>query len=218
MVRRNCRRTCDGTANDRDLNMSFILDALKKSEAERQRQNTPGIANVPDASARKPSHKWIWIVAILLAINIAALFGVLYLANQEGQPPVVTTPVAPGNNVQSTASFSEIVREAKRSEPERQAAAEAEDPTAAPAAAEASAISESYASFNDLRTQGVLSLPDLHLDIHVYSGQPADRFVFINMTKYRENARLSEGPLVKQITPEGVVLDYQGTDFLLPRE
>ena len=198
--------------------MSFILDALKKSEAERQRQKTPGIANVPDASSRKPSHKWIWIVAILLAINIAALFGVLYLANHEGQPAVVTTPVAPGNNEQSATSFSEIVREAKRSEPERQAAANTGDEAAPAATAEASAVSESYATFDDLRTQGVLSLPDLHLDIHVYAGQPADRFVFINMTKYRENARLSEGPLVKQITADGVVLDYQGTDFLLPRE
>ena len=61
-------------------------------------------------------------------------------------------------------------------------------------------------------------MPDLHLDIHVYSGQPAERFVFINMTKYKENATLNEGPVVKQITAEGVVLGYQGTDFLLPRE
>ena len=28
--------------------MSFILDALKKSEAERQRQNSPSIASIPE--------------------------------------------------------------------------------------------------------------------------------------------------------------------------
>jgi general secretion pathway protein B len=54
--------------------------------------------------------------------------------------------------------------------------------------------------------------------LHVFSGEPADRFVFINMTKYRENSKLSEGPVIKQITADGVVLEYQGTDFLLPRE
>jgi general secretion pathway protein B len=79
-------------------------------------------------------------------------------------------------------------------------------------------ITESYATFNDLRANGTLVLPDLHLDIHVYSDQPAERFVFVNMNKYREQARLAEGPLVKEITPEGVILEYLGNGFLLPRE
>jgi general secretion pathway protein B len=61
-------------------------------------------------------------------------------------------------------------------------------------------------------------LPDLHLDIHVYSDQPADRFVFINMKKYKENSTLTEGPGVREITPDGVVLEHAGTAFLLPRD
>lgn len=203
--------------------MSFILDALKKSEAERQRQNTPGIANVPDANTRKSPHKWILIVAVLLGINLLALMGVLYMANQGADPAVNPAPIEAGNNDQSSSSFSDIVAEAKRTQPQR-AAATANDssPSSNGAAATAqpamSVVSNSYESFNDLRAKGLLDLPDLHLDIHVFSGEPADRFVFINMTKYRENAKLGEGPVVKQITPDGVVLDYQGTDFLLPRE
>ena len=63
-----------------------------------------------------------------------------------------------------------------------------------------------------------MQLPDMHLDIHVYSGQPNDRFVFVNMTKYKEGATLTEGPRITEITPDGVVLDYFGTRFLLPRE
>jgi hypothetical protein len=59
---------------------------------------------------------------------------------------------------------------------------------------------------------------DMHLDIHVYAGLPADRFVFINMSKYKERATLAEGPTIKEITPQGVILEYGGTDFLLPRE
>jgi len=38
------------------------------------------------------------------------------------------------------------------------------------------------------------------------------------MSKYKERATLTEGPTVKEITPEGVILEYGGTDFLLPRE
>lgn len=61
-------------------------------------------------------------------------------------------------------------------------------------------------------------MTDLHLDIHVFGETPADRFVFINMNKYRENSKLVEGPTVREITPDGVVLEYQGTTFLLPRD
>ena len=61
-------------------------------------------------------------------------------------------------------------------------------------------------------------MQELRIDIHVYSETPVDRFVFINMTKYKENAILSEGPVVAEIVPDGVILDYQGVRFLLPRE
>ena len=79
-------------------------------------------------------------------------------------------------------------------------------------------MTEGLPSLNELRAQGVLQLPEMHLDIHVYSGQPADRFVFVNMKKYTEGATLSEGPAIREITKDGVVLDYLGTRFLLPRE
>jgi hypothetical protein len=46
----------------------------------------------------------------------------------------------------------------------------------------------------------------------------ADRFVFINMNKHREGARIEAGPVIKEITPDGVILQHQGQTFLLPRE
>jgi hypothetical protein len=59
---------------------------------------------------------------------------------------------------------------------------------------------------------------DLHLDIHVFSMTPSERFIFVNMNRYREGATLEEGPRVAEITPEGVILEYTGMRFLLPRE
>ena len=61
-------------------------------------------------------------------------------------------------------------------------------------------------------------MPDLHLDIHVYADQPGERFVFVNMNKYGEGSQLAEGPQVKEIRPDGVLLEHQGMTFLLPRE
>jgi general secretion pathway protein B len=116
------------------------------------------------------------------------------------------------------------VSEAKRSQaiaaepPETAAIQEEPISPVATAAVQPPTVTEGLATFNDLRAQGVLQLPDMHLDIHVYSGQPEDRFVFVNMSKYKEQAALAEGPVIREITPDGVVLDYYGTAFLLPRE
>ena len=60
--------------------------------------------------------------------------------------------------------------------------------------------------------------PDLHLDVHVYATKPAERFVYINMRKYREGATLAEGPVLERIRRDGVVLNYQGLRFVLPRQ
>jgi general secretion pathway protein B len=61
------------------------------------------------------------------------------------------------------------------------------------------------------------SLPPLHLDVHGYTQKPADRFVVINMQRYQTGDTLKEGPKIIAITPQGVVLDYNGRRFLLPR-
>jgi general secretion pathway protein B len=70
---------------------------------------------------------------------------------------------------------------------------------------------------NDLTASGT-NLPELHLDIHVHSQKPAERFVFVNMRKYQEGETLKEGPSVERITSDGVILNQRGLRFLLPRE
>jgi general secretion pathway protein B len=53
----------------------------------------------------------------------------------------------------------------------------------------------------------------LHLDVHVYSDIPGERFVLINMRKYREGGKLQEGPVVSEITPDSVILSFHGQRF-----
>jgi len=66
--------------------------------------------------------------------------------------------------------------------------------------------------------RGDTGLPDLHLDIHVWSEQPRGRFVYVNTMKYREGDDLAEGPRVASIVRNGVVLEHNGRRFLLPRD
>jgi general secretion pathway protein B len=60
--------------------------------------------------------------------------------------------------------------------------------------------------------------PALNLDLHVYSTKPAERLVFVNAHKYREGDTLQEGPIVRQITPDGAILEFRGSKFLLSKD
>jgi len=224
--------------------MSFILDALKKSETERQQQAGAEFAAVPSGDGAPKSFKWLWLLIGLLAVNFAVLAGLLLRPAAIPVAPATTpateaeTPAAAAAD--TSPSFEEQVarareREADRtaeraagneavpapevaaSEPVRQPQTQSRsfEPTPASSAAGDSAM---LPRFDELRAEGVLQLPDLHLDIHVYSDVPKERFVFINMNKLREGQKLDEGPVVQSITPAGVVLKYQGRSFLLPRE
>jgi general secretion pathway protein B len=60
-------------------------------------------------------------------------------------------------------------------------------------------------------------IPQLRLDLHVYAARPEERFVMINMKKLREGDAV-EGARVESITPEGAILSYSGSRFLLPSQ
>jgi general secretion pathway protein B len=57
--------------------VSFILDALKKSESDRQRQSTPALFEVKVAAPRRRYPLWIIGLGALLAVNIVVLIWVL---------------------------------------------------------------------------------------------------------------------------------------------
>ena len=57
--------------------MSFILDALKKSETERQQQSSAEFSSVPSSSGNPSPARWLWMLGILLLVNFAVLIGIL---------------------------------------------------------------------------------------------------------------------------------------------
>lgn len=210
--------------------MSFILDALKKSETERQQQGPSDFANVPSSHESTGAPRWLWVLGLLLAVNLAVLLGVL-LRNDSAEIVPTTAQASSAQQAPAAApSFSERIREAREKEPAtRTVAVPTTEPAAEPAVEKTAAVPAqprpqpeftvaALPTADELIANGQLQMADLHLDIHVYSEKPADRFVFINMVRHREKSRLAEGPVVQEITPEGVILNYQGTRFLLPRE
>ena len=52
-------------------------------------------------------------------------------------------------------------------------------------------------------------LGKLQINVHSYSQDPAERLVFINMRRYEVGDKIEEdGPLLKEIIPNGVIIDY----------
>ena len=209
--------------------MSFILDALKKSETDRQQAGSAEFAGVPTSSANQRVPRWMWILGALLVVNLVVLLGLLL---RPGVNPLPAAAVKAEESVPTdVAAFAEQVAEAKQNipaseEPRPRTTGPAPVPVPVPQTNRAPSVvvaSEPMQTvllptFYELRANGSLTLPDLHVDIHVYSEVPKDRFVFINMTKHNEGSRLAEGPLVEEITTDGVVLNQNGTVFLLPRD
>jgi general secretion pathway protein B len=74
--------------------MSFILDALKKSETERQRSATPALFEVKVAQPRRSLPVWAFALGGLLIVNIAVLVWVLARSNG-GEPASSVAQAAP---------------------------------------------------------------------------------------------------------------------------
>lgn len=214
--------------------MSYILDALRKSEAERRQQQAPGLASLPGGGRSRRGGGRAWLLGGLLLVNAVVLTALLL---REPAPQTAAAPVTAAPIERPSARFSEVVRDAREATPVTPAATApapaSDDPgtavrrdeppprttpvESAPSEPEPAQVA-ALPTLMELRAGGDFSVPQLHLDIHVYSETASQRFVFINMSKYRENEALAEGPTVDEIRSDGVVLRHRGRAFLLPRE
>lgn len=227
--------------------MSFILDALKKSEAERQRQSLPGLVDA--GVARPPPRLPVWVIAVvsLLVINLIVLV-LLYLHHSQAEPaaankprealPAVNTATQPQR--QAAKHFSPMDSAppiyAQEIPADNLSAGSTRSPLVNPTPLPREVahdvrprepvLTEDYKpedaevlpTMNEMTLSGAQALPELHLDVHVYATKASDRFVYINMRKYHEKGTLQEGPTIEKIRRDGVVLDYRGVRFLLPRQ
>lgn len=221
--------------------MSFILDALKKSEAERRRQSAPGLLEPGFAPARSGLPPWAIALVALLAINLIVL-SVILLRRSTGRadtPVAAVRSVAPASTaaagsagpgppaaapIDDTPVYATEVPVAPEENPIVAAARRPVGAASAPDSRQASApatdetgADEVLPTLAQMHFDGADALPPLHPDVHVYAADPAQRFVFINGRKYVEGSELREGPTVRRIRRDGVELDYRGRRFLLPR-
>jgi general secretion pathway protein B len=87
-----------------------------------------------------------------------------------------------------------------------------------PAATPSPAPSNSIQTIYELDYPTRHDLPKLVLNMHVYNENAARRFVVFNGKRYTEASDAIEGKVwVREIRRDGVVLEYNGVRFLMPR-
>jgi general secretion pathway protein B len=222
--------------------MSFILDALKKSESDRQRQSGPALFEVKLAPPRTALPTWGIAVGALLLVNLGVVMWMLLrhsTVRPETTPAAAAAVSAPPRPAPATtaqpvlASQSALVPATLPAPPVAAAGGAAattpvpnpEDLAPASEPASTSVVSphvrrgtaDGVLLYQDAAAAADAHLPQLRLDLHVFAARTQDRFVMINMHKLREGDSLPEGVLVESITPDGAILSYNGSRFLLPR-
>jgi general secretion pathway protein B len=226
--------------------MSLILDALRKSEAERRRGQSPSLyAEVPMPTTR---HQPAWMKLLPVALGVLALVGIAAywfrddapvtkeeLVEEADEPspvpPIQTTgapPTAPPPPAAKPAplpaapataaapSVDALVKAPSAPVPAPSATPSPAPLATAPPAEPAAPAEEALPPVAVLDPSMRSALPPMKLSMHVYNVDPARRFAILDGQRVTEGSQIGAA-IVLEIRRDGVVLDVAGKRVLLPR-
>ena len=196
--------------------MSYILDALRRADAERERGTIPGIhaQSVPagssgDVSGRRAT-PLVWVIVGLSLALVAALAW-----NMVGQdapresveaapavPPAVVTAPAPVALAPVIDPTPAPVQTAKKTAP--RTAKKMETP-----ASSATPEGRIYA-LSELPQEVRRQLPTLVIGGSIYAATPANRMLIINGQLFHEGDKLAPDLSLEQIKLKAAVLRFKG--------
>ena len=226
--------------------MSFILDALRKSDARRRSEQGPTLVLDPTPARRVRHRRSSGIaLALLLLVTGAVVFltiratpdNDLSAPQVSGEPAAVvrvslteaiTAAVEPRPTPEVQAEVQPAVVPEQEQMHEQEPTPVAENPalervSAEPIADEPAAVESTdvepadYLMFWELPLAVRQDIPALTMNLHVFTADEAGRFVLINGQRRRQGERLPSGIEVVEIRPEGAILESKGYRFLLRR-
>jgi general secretion pathway protein B len=213
--------------------MSYILDALRKADAERERDPARGIHAQPAMPAGAPTGRavpgWAWGGAALGGAALAA-----FIAWPQQQEPVAAAAVpmeapaplpAPALVTVATAVSppappplpAPVAARPVSTAPEGEKKAVAAPSTAiavpaaaAPAAPPSATPPDRILAFADLPPDVQRELPKLAISGGVHSENAAQRLLVVGGQVVNEGAELAPGVVLEQIRARNAVLRYRG--------
>jgi len=186
--------------------MSYILDALRKSDRERALGNVPRLDTVqPVDPARRGL--WLWLIlGFVLSIGLAMTWWWW-----QGRDAAVTIPAPQSAPAPAPTIGSSTLPAPSANESQTTGAV----PGPEPAAGSAPPVDAAPVPFGDLPEEIRRSLPELAVNVLSSSTDAQKRFVMINLKVYHEGDVLKAGPKVEQITEDAVVLSFRNYRFTL---
>jgi general secretion pathway protein B len=211
--------------------MSYILDALRKSDQQRQRGAAPTLL-LGQATAVAPKQPAFLAYGLLAAVLVSAGMVIGWLrpwqpeqaapgrAELVAAKPLESTPRQSAPALVPTKPQLPSRAKSKTDGTPREAHAAVSRKTAAPtpkqpigtAAADAARV-QTVISMAELPLSLQQELPPMTISVHAYSGNPGDRLVGINNRMLREGDYVVPGLKLEQITPDGMVFGYKGYSF-----
>ncbi len=222
--------------------MSYILDALKKSEQERGHGNIPDVQTVHSSSLNYRSEKktyWPYFLIVAVLLNLLAI---VYFIFSKETPPEIEAETAQSTETADTVNASGIAADAT-APPEISAAAvieknkdtATEEVIVKPATTNVEKKIQKpdkktetdntdtgsqtirgrtdIIDFHELPESIKQELPAIIISAHVYSTNPAQRSIVINNNFMEEGDYVLDGLILYEITPNGAIFNYQGTLF-----
>ena len=202
--------------------MSYILDALRRSQAERERGQVPGL-NAQAAPAETvlpaPRRGALLSLAGLLIVSLLVVLAVLLLREsprvndtappRPAAPAVLAAPPAP---LQPPANLPMVVSAPPVSVP----APAPPVPTPAAAAQGKASAAPAPVSLASLSPELRRELPTMVIGGSIWSESPASRFVIVNGQVVREGEAAAPGVLLERIGPKAAVLRWREWRIELP--
>jgi len=216
--------------------MSYILDALKKSDQERKRGDVPGLQTVHIPIAATQEKPWLlYGVVVFLLLALAFVIGLMIPDNASEQSNAMlksgeiekNQALGAATSPQKTLLEAEpaqkvrTVEVKKRSqgapEPEPQQLTRAlkspEKLTLQPEPAVLGQDLSEVPYLHELDDYQQQVIPDMQFAGHVYSSMPSSRSVIINNNAMSEGDIIMQGLKVEQITRNGVVFRFHDIRF-----
>lgn len=217
--------------------MSYILEALKKSEQERQIGHVPDISMVQETPHPVASRWPRWLLAAFV-VNALILVAIAWRpwemrtaqqvaptvasASTSSAVPAEAQPIVANAGVSESVSAPvAAVQDAETAEelpaPVTQMPPPAPVPVYKPKPISIETEPVLPPRWQDLPSEERNNLPAPRIDVHVFAREPARRFVLINLRKYQEGDTVDEGATIESILADGIVLSYQGQRYRVDR-
>jgi general secretion pathway protein B len=196
--------------------VSYILDALRKSDQERQRGSAPALRSIHSEFAAPHRSHTHWAIlalatAMLGAFTAAGVWFVLDRGAQAVQAPVQAA--AETGEPQASATETAVTGDKPAAPVESSQGAvgftPATDAASGYPAPDGTAADLELLELWQLSEAEQKFLGGLQVSLHVYSPEPAQRTVIINGFRVREGQTLGQDLSLLEIVADGLVLRFQ---------